>query len=147
MTLISPATFAKLRTVFKEVTDTFGQKAIVYKLKGTSLSRFNQDRAGDGLTDYNLTGVVVWEKDNNESKTTEKKQGAFDYGEGYVALNILDCTTAGLMANNLFIGKPESDYVEFDGNVYKITGINMVGQFPDEYVLVKVHFRKELKNG
>lgn len=142
--LLSSADRNEIRSAIGDVTDTFGQKPITYKRKGISLDRMNKDRDNQKTTDYIINGLVVWENTDNKARTMETRQGGYDYSMGYVLLNVKD-VPAALMTGSNFNGTPEADDIAFDGITYKVRGINMLGQFPDQYTLVKIHFRKNLK--
>lgn len=147
MILIDDATFAEIRAVIHDVTDTFHQKVITYIIKGNSLDINNEDRDDEDLTRYDVNGLVVWAKTDTDAKVMKMAGGNLDLGEGYVNFNYDDCDIAGLISNLRFIGDAEKDLIEFDGVKYRILAIVPIGQFPLKNSLVRIIFEKILQNG
>lgn len=145
--LISDDEFAEIRAVIQDVTDTFHQKTINYLMRGDSLDLHNEDRTDESFTSYALPGLVVWEKTSDDAKVKESSKGNLDTAEGYVNFNYDDCDAADLISDLKFIGSADEDLIEFDSVRYKILAIVPIGQFPTKNSIVRIIFRKLIKNG
>lgn len=145
--LITPGEFTEIRSVIQDVTDTFHQKTITYILKGESLDIHGEDRNDQDKTEYDIPGLVVWEKTSDDAKVKKDSSGNTDLTQGYVNFNFDDCDAAGLISSLKFIGDKTRDLVKFDSVTYRIIGIVQIGQFPTKDSIVRVIFERIIPNG
>jgi len=142
--LITDAEFAEIREVINDVSETFLQKTITYQLKVQSLSRMNRDRNDIGsYTDVSLSVLVVWEQ---SEVAIDRTTGSMDLSDGYALVNWDDLEATILMTTGTLNTDIGADKLIVDGGVMEIIGIEKLGQLKDTFAVLKVYFKKTLKN-
>lgn len=147
--LLTDADFAEIRTAINDVVETFAQLPITYKkLKRRTLSRFNRETTSNqSFTDYSFNALEVWEKNEKGFDKADEK-GIWDFSEGYLLIAFDEVIAKGLIDTNGNLAmESEVDKVVIRTIQYDIVGIVKIGQLKDQEVLVKIQFKKPLKNG
>lgn len=143
MTLLSSGQIADIRTAVKSVTDTFFVTPVVYHLKGDSIERFNEDRADQANTDYNINALVEYPQQDSD-KVKEMSAGAISKADVVLSLNLADMKTAGLVnSSNLCIGNESKDYFTTNGETYKVELIKYDGPLSQQNVLLLIFGNKD----
>jgi len=148
--LLSDQDFADIRAAVNDVIETFAQLPIVYKkLRRRTLSRFNRESTTDQHFDsYNFNALEVWGNKGSDGTLQTDEKGKWDLSGGYLLMAFDDIKTANLIdASNNLLMEPEVDKVVIKGIEYEITGAMVAGQLKDKEVVVKIQFKKALKNG
>ena len=153
---LTDSDFAAIREVVNDTVETFAQKPVLYKLSADqALERFGRDRNRiDNKNVYNLLGLVVWNAPDAELKVEEL--GKYDFSMGYILFSWDYLDSEGLIVtgvdekgNNtskpVFI--PEKDIVTVEGEDLEVYGVIVLGQLKDKESVVKVYFKRDLKNG
>ena len=153
---LTDADFAEIRQTINDTVETFAQKQVQYMLSPSqTLSRFGRDKhEATDKTEYNLLGLVVWNPTDAELKIEEL--GKYDFSMGYVLFGFDYLETEGLITNSTDGGgrpikvpvfKPEKDFIYIEGEKLQIMGVQLAGQLKDVEAVVKVFFKRDLKNG
>lgn len=139
--------FAEIREAINDTVETFAQKIIVYKLSSSeTLSRFGIDNHNvDNKIDKNLLGLVVWNAPKAELET--ETLGKFDFSMGYVLFAWDYLETEGLIVAEKPVFEPEKDIIIVDSEQLEVKGVVILGQLKDKECVVKIYFKRNLKNG
>lgn len=147
--LLSNQDFADIRDALNDTMFTFFKRPIIYRKDSDTITRFQRDVATNReFTNYELLGLIVWTDTDTKAETVQRQTGAHDFTEGYCLLRYDDCQAAGIIdAQKRFITTPPQDRLNFNSTEYYVNGMLVIGQLNNDEVLVKVWFRKDLKNG
>lgn len=143
--------FLEIRTAINDTVETFAQKPVVYNLSPKqTLSRMGIDKHNeDNKTEFNLLGLVVWNAPESEIDT--ETLGKFDFSMGYVLFSWDYLEAEGLAETLGAYYKlkllPEKDTIKIDDEVLEVKGVVIQGQLKDKECVVKVFFKRNLKNG
>jgi len=156
--LVSDSDFAQIRSAAFDVSETFLQKEIVYRLFKDSMSRMNSDsNKNTNYENFNVLGLVVW----SEKKPLETRQGIVDLSDGHVLFNIdqlkavqnVTIIPAPIPPDTEVITKLYSgdyrlmqegqDRLIIDGEEMFVLMIQEKGQLKDQNVMMKVFFQKQ----
>ncbi len=142
--LISDSEFAEIRTVINDVSETFLQKTVTYKLKTVSMDRMNRDRNEKGsFQDVNLDVLVVWDETEVE---TDRTNGVMDLSDGYLLVNWDYLETTPLLDSGVLKTNIGADRVIVDDKELILIGIEKLGQLKDTFTVLKFYIKKQLKN-
>lgn len=152
---LNDSDFAEIRTAINDTIETFSGKTIYYYLSPSeTLSRFGRDKQNaTDKTEYALNGLIVWDAPKAELEIDEL--GKFDFSMGYVLFGWDYLDGEGLIisedVNGIIEAKPsflpERDKIKIDGETLEVMGIVVQGQLNDRECVVKVYFKRGLKNG
>lgn len=153
---LTDADFQEIRGAINDAVETFAQKTVYYSLSpAETLSRFGRDKQNaDNKTDYTLLALVVWDAPDAELQVDEL--GKFDFSMGYVLFSWDYLDTEGLIVNTVNgdgiteakpIFRAEKDKIKIDGESLEVMGVVVQGQLKDRECVVKVFFKRGLKNG
>jgi hypothetical protein len=151
--LLSAQDWLDFEGAIGDIADTFFNiDVIVRKYERTYGANYYSNlskEAKTSETDFNIQGLVVYSKTGVKSQTIRKEYGEMDLSDGYVLLEYNRMVDSGLIDLGLQKStiEPDIDEMLFRGESYMIIGANEVGPFEDRFALLKIHFRKKLKNG
>lgn len=140
--------FADIRSAVNDTIETFAQLSVTYKRnQKRTRSRFNRElTTNQAFDDFTINVLEVWEK-NEKGMSQVDEKGKWDFSEGYLltgfdaidALNLVDGNGNNTMDQNV-------DKVLIRGIEYEVLGVITLGQLKDKDCLVKIQFKKLLKN-
>lgn len=140
--------FADIRSAINDTVETFAQLQVTYmKNRKRTRSRFNRELTTDQIFDnYSINVLQVWEK-NEKGMSQVDEKGKWDFSEGYLlagfdaveALSLVDGSGNTTMDQNV-------DKVLIRAIEYEVMGVITLGQLKDKDCLVKIQFKKQLKN-
>lgn len=150
MKYLTDTDFTEIREVFNDVQETFYGTDLTYKMDSNTATRWMKDIEGSRqYTDKSLKCLVVWENTSSQEgsvNAVKKQLGAVDMTKGYILVRYDDCVTQGLVdGDKKFLTNTPQDKVIVDTIEYPIDGINMLGQWNDTNVIVKIHIHKEMR--
>lgn len=140
--------FADIRSAVNDAIETFAQLEVTYKkLRKRTRSRFNRELTTDqNFDDYILNVLEVWEK-NEKGMSQVDEKGKWDFSEGYLLVQFDAIETLGLVdVNGNITMDQDVDKVLIKGVEYEVNGVITLGQLKDKDCLVKIQFKKLLKN-
>lgn len=145
--LISDDEFAEIRSVAKDLTDTFAQLDATYHKVSRKKDILHEKRSDKfDESDVAIKVLEVWESTGEKAQQrTPSKSGRIALDEGYCLVNYEDMVTAGLALNNQWTGDQVNDKITISGTKYDIIGINPIGQLKDQMVLFKIHIKKRIE--
>lgn len=140
--------FADIRSAVNDTIETFAQLSVTYKRnQKRTRSRFNRElTTNQAFDDFTINVLEVWEK-NEKGMSQVDEKGKWDFSEGYLltgfdaidALNLVDGNGNNTMDQNV-------DKVLIRAVEYEVLGVITLGQLKDKDCLVKIQFKKLLKN-
>lgn len=143
MALLTPQQIAGIKDAIQTVTDTFFVTPVTYHLAGDSIDRFNEDRADQEFTDYNLKALVEF-KTNESDKTTPQIDGAIEDYQVKLSFNYRDIIAANLHdGNNRTKMNSTKDYFTVHNRRFKVNYVGLDGPIEAENVLLIVFGVKE----
>lgn len=138
--------FADFRELFNDIMDTFLRIPAVYKKDKNTATLFMRDIGRvRGTEDVNINILAVW--DSNEKEIMDKT-ASVNMLEGYILVKFDDCLANGILSTthkNLKINVPQ-DTIVFKGVAYSVTGATLLGQWKDQFTIVKFHISKNMGN-
>lgn len=137
--------FAELRQLFNDTMDTFAQLTGTYKKDKNTADLWMRDiNRKRGTDNVEINILAVWDSDNKE---VMDKTASVNLNAGFVLVKFDDCLSNGILSadanKNIKINLPQDSLI-FKGIEYSITGGTLIGQWKDEFVLVKFHIQKGL---
>lgn len=153
---LSDSDFAEIRTAINDTVETFAQKPVLYKLTTEqAMDRFGRDKhLANNKTKFDLLGLVVWSVPDSELNVEDI--GKYDFSMGYVLFSwdylvekelIITGTDESNNPTSIPAFKPEVDLIVIEGETLEVMGVNIAGQLKDKECVVKVFFKRDLKNG
>ena len=147
---LTDSDFAEIRGAIADVSETFLQKEVSYRLFRESMSRMSTDQNKSATyEDFKVMGLVVW----SERKPIESRTGISDLSDGYLLLNIdqlkqITGEESGTLWNDedTLMMNEGTDRVVIDGAEMKVLLVQPLGQLKDTEVVMKVFFEKQLNN-
>lgn len=146
---LSDSDFADIRAAINDVVDTFANIEVTYKKLGRrTLSRFNRELTDDQVfTDITLNALQIWEQNEKGFAQVDVK-GKWDFSEGYALIAYDAIAAADLVdEDGNVLMEEEVDNIVIKGITYEVRGIIQLGPIKDVDSIVKVQFKKNLKNG
>jgi len=151
--LLTDQDFTDIRSAIGDVSETFLQKEITYKLFQESMNRMNTDQNKHSSYErFDLMGLIKWET----TEPQETRQGVSHLQNGYVLFNIdalLSVTgeSGGVLISDengvLSVLMLETvDRIEIDGEEMLVTLVQQIGQLKDRNVMLKVFFARQVQN-
>lgn len=155
--LLTDSDFAEIRSAIGDVSETFLQKEITYRLFQDAMSRMNSD-GNRNATYYDcpVNGLIVW----SEKQPIETRQGIVDLSDGYILLNYdaIEAITYPVpeveegeeapIPEKVFFGsgllmQEAQDRLIIDGEEMLILMVQQIGQLKDRNVMIKLFFQKQ----
>jgi len=140
--------FADIRSAINDTIETFAQLQVTYKKnQKRTRSRFNRELTDNQVfDDFTLNVLQVWEK-NEKGMSQVDKKGKWDFSEGYLLTGFDSIETLNLVDGNGNLTMDQNvDKLLIRGIEYEVMGIITLGQLKDKDCLVKIQFKKLLKN-
>lgn len=145
--LLTPADIAEINAALTDATDTFFKTPIALNIHNRTVAAFNEGN-NNTTTTTTVNGLVVYGSGESDGSAVMKHYGDADMSEGYLLFNFADLETAGLTgANNAVHIRAGQDTATFNGETFTLDGgPNLVGPLETKFVLVKIHFKRQLKS-
>ena len=140
--------FADIRTAINDTVETFAQLQVTYmKNRKRTRSRFNRELTTNHVFDnFTINVLQVWEK-NEKGMSQVDEKGKWDFSEGYLLAGFDAIETLNLVDENGNLTMDQNvDKLLIMGIEYEVIGVITLGQLKDKDCLVKIQFKKLLKN-
>lgn len=146
--LLSQEDWSEFDSAISDVRATFFKMDLIIHRIITDNSNYYAEEKDEATTENNILikSLSVFDKNG---KNDMKDMGSMDLSEGYVLLYYHDLDAVGLIdvTSKKCLINSTVDEITFHGNRYKLVGDAEVGPFQDRYAMVKLMFKKKLKNG
>ena len=148
--LLNDEDWAEFDEAIGDVVDTFFNIDVTIIQYNRNFSNYYGDEKNDvnDKVETVIKGLSIFDKDG-KALNERLSMGEMDLSEGYVLMYWHDLNDAGLISPTT--QKPlinsTVDEIKFQDDVFTLIGDAQVGPFEDRFALIKLFFKRKMKNG